>query len=192
MQRLITLVSSLVAVSLIAVGCGSDGNSGTPNAGGSGGSAGSNSVTQCVGHYSDLTETVFAANATAGGMCVNPGDLGSICINDLTTIAGTCGIACLTSVAQDAATQNACVSSCLDSKVAPALGGDCRDCYVTDVQCARDKCQLDCLSPSSAKCDACRQAKGCAPAFYSCTGLPVPGSVVGIGAGGADTGAGGI
>jgi len=66
MQRLITLVSSLVAVSLIAVGCGSDGNSGTPNAGGSGGSAGSNSVTQCVGHYSDLTETVFAANATAG------------------------------------------------------------------------------------------------------------------------------
>jgi hypothetical protein len=178
MQRLITLVCVVVAVTSLVVGCGSDSDSGSPSAGGS---AGASSDRQCVGDYADLTLSTFTAGVATSGACTNTADVSSVCSNDVTAKAEGCGLSCLTMGAAD---MDACVASCLDSQVSPALSAGCVTCYATDVGCARDNCQLKCLSPTSAACTMCRQQFGCIDAFYSCSGLPIPGSS-NSGAGGA-------
>jgi hypothetical protein len=178
MQRLITLVCVVVTATSLVVGCGSDSNSGSPSAGGS---AGASSDPQCVGDYADLTLSTFTAGVATSGACTGTADIGSVCGNDVTTKAEGCGLNCLSMAAPD---MDACVASCLNTQVSPALSAACVTCYATDVGCARDNCELNCLSPTSPKCTMCRQQFGCIDAFYSCSGLPVPGSSS-SGAGGA-------
>jgi hypothetical protein len=177
MQRLITLVWVVVAATSLVVGCGSNSDSG---------SAGASSDPQCVGDYADLKVSTFSAGVATSGACVNAADLGSVCSNDVTGKAEGCGLDCLTMAAAD---MDACVASCLNTQVKPALSSGCVTCYATDVGCARDNCKFMCLSPTSAACTTCREQFGCIDAFYSCSGLPVPGSSSNGAGGAGDTAA---
>jgi hypothetical protein len=182
MQRLILLVCAVTAATSLVVGCGTDsdngasssaGSSGTSGSSSSGGSAGSALDAQCVGDYSDLKHSGLTAGVTASGMCADAADVSSVCGNDVTMKAEGCGLDCLTMGATD---MDGCVATCLGTQVTPALSAGCTSCYVTDVGCARDNCLLKCATPSSTACAMCRQQFGCIDAFYSCSGLPVPGS----------------
>jgi hypothetical protein len=195
MHRFISLICAVSAAALLVVGCGSDSNSGSPSTGGSssvgGSSGGGNSDVQCVGDYAALTHDVFASAVSTTGMCAP--DVDTICAVDVTAKAEACGLACLSSGSKD---MDGCVSTCLNGKVSPALSAGCTSCYTTDVGCARDNCELNCISPSSTDCMTCRQKFGCIDAFYSCSGLPVPGATSSGGSGGsggstAEAGAGG-
>lgn len=165
MRRFFTLLVAVAAATLSVGGCSSSDSAG---GGGGGGSAGSANG-QCKGDYAALTQSELDAKTASKGKCV--ADVPAICGNDVTTTAEDCGADCYKNKAPDDATQNACVSSCITGIV--ALSDGCVGCYITDVGCARDHCLLTCgLAPTGAACLSCRIANGCAPAFFSCSGLP--------------------
>jgi hypothetical protein len=139
-----------------------------------------------VGDYQDLTLSTFSADVATSGACTSTADVATVCSNDVTAKAEGCGLDCLTMGAAD---MDACVTTCLNNEVKPALSSGCVSCYATDVGCARDNCKINCLSPTSPACTSCREQFGCIDAFYTCSGLPVPGSSSG-GAGGAGNTAG--
>jgi hypothetical protein len=184
MRRLITLVCAVTAATLLVVACSSSSDTTSTSTGGSGGSGGGTSDVTCVGDYTDLTQSTFTAKVSSAGMCANASDETAVCTNDVTTIAEQCGGSCYQAGGTDAV-QDACTSTCLSSKVTPALSSDCQTCYVSDVACARKNCLVSCgLAPTSADCATCRQVNGCVDAFYGCSGVPVPGSTT-TGSGGA-------
>jgi hypothetical protein len=161
MRRIFTLLVVVAAATLSVGGCSSDSDGG-------GGSAGSANG-QCKGDYAALTQSELDTKTAATGKCVT--DVATICGYDVTTAAEECGADCYKNKALDDSIQNACVSSCITGSV--ALSDACLGCYVTDVGCARSHCLLQCgLDATSASCLACRVANGCAPTFFSCSGLP--------------------
>jgi hypothetical protein len=188
MRRLITLVCAVTAATWLVVGCSSSSDTSSTSSGGStstGGSGGGASDVKCVGSYTDLTQSAFTAKVSSTGMCANSSDETAVCTNDVTTIAEQCGGSCFQAGGTDAV-QDGCTSTCLSSMVTPALSSACQTCYVSDVACARKNCLLSCgLAPTSAGCATCRQMNGCVDAFYSCSGVPVPGSSTTTGSGGA-------
>ena len=174
MRSFITLLAAAGTAALLVVGCGSDGDS-------SPGSAGSSGVAMCVGSYADFTPDAFLAKHTDGLGCTAD-DASIVCSNDLVVYTGACGKGCL-GMGDDAA-QAVCVGKCLDGKLSKPLTASCTTCYEADVECARKNCLFECgIDPTSDKCAVCRSTKGCAGAFYECSGLPAPT--------GSDDGAGG-
>jgi hypothetical protein len=173
MRRLMTLLVAVTAATLSVGGCSSD------SGGGSAGSANG----QCKGDYAALTQSELDAKVAPKGGCA--ADVAAICGNDVTTTAEECGADCYMNTAPDDATQNKCVSTCITGTV--PLSAACLGCYITDVGCARDHCLLACgLAPTSPGCLSCRVANGCAPDFFSCSGLPDEvGDTGAAGAGGA-------
>ncbi len=184
MRSLIAVLIAAAAGSVCVVGCGSDSDTG-----------GSVSTTQCVGAYTDLTQTEFSAKADTKLGCASDDDLSNSCLNDLQSIAGGCGKGCLNQAVGSAADK--CVAECLTNNLPKAFSDSCMSCYTADVACARELCIGPCFMPTSDACAACRVEKGCAPTFYACSGLPVPtGLDLGGGEGGgandgASAGAGG-
>ena len=188
MRPIFTLVLVATTVALSVVACGSDS---TPS---SGGGAGAPAAGQCVGSYADYTTDGLVAKHDDTKGC-SADDAAIVCANDLVVITGACGKACL-GMGDDAA-QAVCVGNCIDKKLAKPLTTACTECYEADVECARKNCLFACgLNPTSENCAVCRAAKGCAAAFYECSGLPAPTGSPGLGAGGdsgdsAEPGAGG-
>jgi hypothetical protein len=181
MRRISMFLVSAIAGALAVAGCGADDDSGSPNTAGAAGT----SATQCVGTYSDLTQIDFDRQTTSGKGCSLDG--AAVCSNDVTTLVGTCGKQCYFGSPTDDASQAECVTPCIAQAV--ALSDSCVDCYVADVACARDLCFAECgLTPTSAACGQCRADKGCAAAFYGCSGLPLP---AGVDLGGGSAGASG-
>ncbi len=176
MHRFFSLACAVAAATSLVVACGSSDDSSSGSNGGSSGSAGSSSNVQCVGDYKDLKQTEFSAKVSSSGKCGGSSDVGSICVNDVTTAAEQCGAGCV-KMGGSTATQDACTATCLNGAVTPSLSDDCTGCYVADVGCARDNCLIQCgVAPASQACADCRQTNGCIDAFYTCSGLPVPGS----------------
>lgn len=188
MRHLITLLSAVAAATVLVVGCSSSSDSGSTSSGGSGGGS---SDAQCVGDYVGLKQSAFNAQVTSGGKCANASDETAVCTNDVTSIAETCGDGCFMTVSDKSATaQDACTSTCLTSKVTPALSSDCQSCYVADVACARANCLIFCgADPGGSQCMSCRQTHGCIATFYSCSGLPVPAGTTGDNDAGGDSSA---
>jgi hypothetical protein len=185
MHRLITLACAVTAATLIVVGCGSSDDSSSSSNGGSGGSGGTSANAQCVGDYSDLTQSAFTAKLASDGKCIDASDATVVCTNDVTKTAETCGGDCYKK-GGDSAAQDACTSDCLNGNLTPTLSADCLACYVADVGCARTHCLLQCgVAPTSSACATCRQTNGCVDAFYSCSGVPLPASAAAGGSGGA-------
>jgi hypothetical protein len=183
MRHLITLLSAVAAATILVVGCSSSSDSGPASTGGSGGGS---SDAQCVGDYADLKQSAFNAQVMSAGKCASSSDETAVCVNDVTSIAETCGDGCFMTVSdKSAAPQDACTSTCLGSMVTPALSSDCQSCYVADVACARANCLIFCgTDPGGSGCMTCRQMNGCIAAFYACSGLPIPAGTS-LGAGGA-------
>jgi hypothetical protein len=84
-----------------------------------------------------------------------------------------CGTSCL-SQSTDPATLPTCVTECLKKNTTPSLSDGCTGCYVADVGCSVANCLATCAAGSTPDCAACRVEKGCAAAFYTCSGLPLP------------------
>ena len=169
MRVFFTLLVAVAAATLSVGGCSSDSTGSAAPANG-----------QCKGDYAALTQSELDAKTASNGKCV--ADVAALCGTDVTTITEQCGADCFMNMAPDKATQDTCVSSCIANNV--TLSDACLGCYVTDVGCARDHCKLPCgIAPTSAACLSCRVANGCAPDFFSCSGLPD--EVSGTGAAGA-------
>jgi len=167
MRRYFVLIAAMTAA-LSTVGCGSDSDSGSSDNGGGG------SLAQCAGNNSEFTPAEFYAQTAPGKSCSSTSDMASVCANDMPKIVGTCGKGCL-----NMSNQDQCVAECIQSTLADAksapLTDDCLACYGADVVCARDNCLAQCgLNPTGDSCATCRTEKGCAEAFYSCSGFPEP------------------
>ncbi|MEO8902174.1 MAG: hypothetical protein ABI488_09855 [Polyangiaceae bacterium] len=178
MRSLIAVLIAVAAASLSVGACSSDGPGVVVD------------TAQCVGVYSDLSQTTYNRSSQPDLGCSSDDDLTNTCTNDLTTIAGTCGRSCLSVAAQDAAA--ACAANCINNNLPSPFSESCMDCYTADIYCARTLCLGSCLSPTSKACATCRVEKGCASSFYGCSGLPVPSGLdlgTGEGGGGAIDGA---
>jgi hypothetical protein len=177
MRPIFTLVVAAAAATLSVGACSSDsggGSAGSDSAGAAGsdsaGAPGSDSV-QCQGDYAALTQAELEAKISSAGKCA--GDGVAVCSNDVTVTAEQCGSDCFKNADPDGATQDKCVSTCISGLLNPSLSAGCLSCYIADVGCARDHCLLDCgIHPTSSECLGCRVAHGCAPTFFSCSGLP--------------------
>ncbi|HYQ45193.1 MAG TPA: hypothetical protein VER11_24570 [Polyangiaceae bacterium] len=172
MRRYFMLVVATTAAVLSAIGCGSDSD---------GGGDGGNTLTQCLGNNAEFTPEEFLAQTADGKGCSSASDVNTVCSNDMPLVAGTCGKGCLGM--SDEAT---CVAGCIQDAVthgnSKPLSNSCLTCYGADVDCARTQCLVPCgLGPTSAECATCRVEKGCAAAFYDCSGLPQPTGVPGAG-----------
>jgi len=196
MHRFITFACAVTAATLLVVGCGSDSDDSSSGGGGSGGSGasagsgGGSSSTQCVGVYADLTHSMFTSKLATDGKCIADSDATAVCTKDVTKTTAQCGASCYATAEKTDAAQDACTSSCISDSI--TLSTDCLGCYLTDVACSRKHCLLVCgTAPTSAGCATCRQENGCADAFYSCSGLPLPSALAGGGSGGTSNGAAG-
>jgi hypothetical protein len=178
MRRLSLLLGSFITGCWLISACGSD----TPapaGAAGAGGSSGAGS--NCVGYYADLTSSAFTAAVMPGLGCSASADVNLICSNDVTTITSSCGVQCYRAHIGDSAMIKSCTADCVNMMLPSALSASCSDCYTTDVLCTAMYCAAQCVTdPAGSVCVTCRVTNGCAPGFYGCSGLPVPG-----GAGGA-------
>ena len=173
MRRYFVLVAVATTAVLSVVGCGSDSDGGSSNTGGSGGGS---SLEQCVGSYDEFTPTEFYAQTTPDKGCSSQSDMTSACANNMPLIVGTCGKGCL-----NMADEQQCIADCIQSALTDAhsaeLSDACLTCYGADVACAKENCLAACgLNPTSQTCATCRAEKGCADAFYECSGLPDPGT----------------
>ena len=176
MRRIFSLAVAAITALLSVGACSSDDGSGSAENG------------QCQGDYAALTRAELAAKTTSAGKCA--GDVGAVCSNDVTVTAEQCGSDCFKNEDPDDATQDTCVSKCISANLSPSLSAGCLNCYIADVGCARDHCLLACgIHPTSTECSDCRVANGCAPTFFSCSGLPD--EVSGAGGAGDAPGAGG-
>ncbi len=185
-MRSITMIGfAAVAAALSVVGCNDSDDSvpmesaGASNAGApstAGASGGGNTEQECVATYEGLTSTEFLATTTADKACSSESDATTACTDDMPTVAGACGRACL-GMGNDAQ-QATCVAGCITDKLAEddkALSDSCIGCYTANVECARKNCLVDCgLNPTGEACTKCRADNGCASAFYDCSGLPEP------------------
>jgi len=174
------LVVAATTAALSSLGCSSDSDDGSANNGGSSGAA----PTQCVGNNAEFTHAEFLAQTEEGYGCSAESDSSTVCANDMPLIGGTCGKGCL-GMGTDAE-QADCVATCitdkLDSTNSGSLSSECMACYTADIECARKNCLTSCgLGPTSEACADCRIEKGCADAFYECSGLPQPGGAGGQG-----------
>jgi hypothetical protein len=180
MRRLSLLIGSFIVGCGLVSACGSDSTSSTPTgtagAGGTGGGAAS-----CVGSYADLTPAAFAAAVTAGLGCSASADTSLICGNDVTTLTGMCGVQCYQAHFGDEPGIKSCTADCVNSMLPSPLSTSCSDCYTTDVICTAKNCAASgCLTdPAGSACVSCRVQFGCAPGFYTCSGLPLPGTPIG-------------
>ena len=173
MRRFFMLVLAASTAALSLVGCASDSDSGSENSGGSGGSP----LSQCVGNNADFTPAEFYAQTEEGYACSSQSDMSTVCATNMPLVGGTCGKACL-NMGTDAE-QADCVAECIQDALhdanSAALSDDCMACYTADIECARKNCLTTCgLGPTSEECATCRSEKGCAAAFYECSGLPEP------------------
>lgn len=164
MRRFFMLTIAATTAVLSAIGCGSDSDGGN----------GGNTATQCLGNNAEFTPAEFLALTEPGKGCSSESDVNTVCSNDMPLVAGTCGKGCLSM--SDQAT---CVAGCIQDAVthgnSQPLSAACLTCYGTDVDCARTNCLSQCgLGPTSEACANCRVEKGCAEAFYNCSGLPEP------------------
>ena len=189
MRRFITLLVAVTAATLSVGGCSSDSGGGGGTSG-EAGAAGETSTAdpQCVGSNSAYVASTFLAASVSGKPCANHSDSATVCVNDMSSVAGDCGKSCL-GMGDDAA-QAVCVSDCINggnlAEGTGPIGAACIDCYTADVECARKQCLTRCgLAPTSKDCEDCRYEKGCAPAFYACSGFPDPRATSGGGEGGA-------
>ena len=161
MRRYFMLVAAAITAVLSVVGCGSDsdGGSGAPS--------------KCLGNNAEFTPAEFKALTTPGKGCSSDSDVNTVCLNDMPKVAGGCGLDCL-----NMDNQETCIAMCIQGEVthgnAKALSEQCLTCYGADIACARDNCLLQCAVPTSDSCATCRVEKGCADAFYGCSGLPEP------------------
>jgi len=191
MHRFFSLACAVAAATSLVVACGSSDDSGSGNNAGSAGSGagGSSSTQKCAAPaYADVVAQDFASKAVAGKACSSDSDLADLCNEDLAGLGASCGKTCLLQAGTDDAAQATCVAACIDqglSSGAKPLSDGCMSCYTTDVQCARKQCFAQCAAaPTSDICLQCRIDMGCLPAFYECSGAPVP-MGVNLGAGGA-------
>lgn len=172
---------ALFALIPLASACGDDdADNGDGNVGGSGGGGGN---MQCVGVYADRTAAELAEQTTEGA-CVD--DTRAVCASDIHTQAGTCGVDCANQ-GGDATEQASCTLTCLRNSPNPDPSDACYGCYIASVGCAYVNCFDQCLaSPTAPGCVACRADAGCTAGFYTCSGLPIPGSAPSMaGSGGA-------
>jgi len=161
MRRYFMLVAAGTAAVLSVVGCGSDSDGGTPT------------PTKCLGNNAEFTPAEFKAQTQPGMGCSSDSDVNTVCLNDMPKVAGACGLDCLS-----VDNQEECIATCIQGEVthgnAKALSETCLTCYGEDIACARDNCLIACATPTSTNCATCRAEKGCAAAFYGCSGLPEP------------------
>jgi hypothetical protein len=187
MRRLGLLITGFITGCLLVSACGSDdtatptGTAGAAGSGGSSGSGGSGGGSTCVGLYSTMTPAAFTAALTSGLACADSADASLICANDVTTDVGTCGVQCYQAHFGDDPGIKSCTADCVNGKLPSALSSACMDCYTTDVICTATNCATQgCLAdPAGTMCINCRIQNGCAPGFYGCSGLPVPGTPIG-------------
>jgi hypothetical protein len=180
MRRLSLLIGSFIVGCGLVSACGSDTStpSGAAGAGGAGGSGGA--ASSCVGYYADLSPAAFTAAVIPGLGCSASSDTSLICAHDVTTITGGCGQNCFTAHFGDNAAIKSCTADCINTKLPSALSATCSDCYTTDVICTATNCATQCLpDPAGTACTNCRVQFNCAPDFYVCSGLPVPGMPIG-------------
>jgi len=197
MHRFFSLACAVAAATSLVVACGSSDDSGSGNAGGSAGAGagagGTTSAAQCAAPaYADVAAADFASKADTTKACAGDSDLADLCNQDLAGLGASCGKTCLLQAGSDDAAQATCVAACINQGLtsgATPLSDACMSCYTTDVQCARKECFGQCaVSPTSAGCQQCRIDMGCLPAFYQCSGAPVPS---GIDLGSTNSGSGG-
>jgi hypothetical protein len=134
---------------------------------------GTPTVQQCVGVYADRTAAELAEQSTEGA-CAD--DTQAVCASDIHTRAGNCGVGCATQ-GGDEAEQASCTLTCLRSSPSPDPSDACYGCYIQSVGCAYVNCFEQCAqNPTAPACIACRADEGCTAGFYTCSGLPFPGS----------------
>lgn len=182
MHRFFSLACAVAAATSLAVACGSSDDSSSGNNGGSSGSGGSSSAAKCAAPaYADVASSDFASKADTSKACSGDSDLADLCNQDLAGLGASCGKTCLLQAKSDDASQAACVSACIDqgfSSGATPLSDGCMSCYTADVACARKNCLGPCATnPTSSTCQQCRIDMGCLPAFYDCSGAPVPAGI---------------
>lgn len=181
-------LSSVVFALFLAAACADDDEPVGGNMGGGagvGGVGGGSSDPACKYPYTDLTKSKLKAKTTSGAC---EADTDALCGANMVAVTGQCGVGC-NAQSTDAATVAKCTKDCIqaDEGVKPTLSDDCTNCYVADVGCSIQNCLTDCAAaPTGPACNACRLEKGCAAAFYECSGLPIPGS----GSGGIGNGGG--
>jgi hypothetical protein len=185
------LVFAAATAALSSLGCGSDSDGGSNNGGGSNGGGASNNggsggsaITQCVANNAEFTRAEFVAQTEQGYACSAESDASTVCASNMPLIGGTCGKGCL-GMGTDAE-QADCVAACINDALITAksepLSDECMACYTADVECARKNCLTQCgLAPTSETCATCRTEKGCAAAFYECSGFPEPAGAGGEG-----------
>lgn len=196
MHRFFSLACAVAAATSLVVACGSSDDSGSGNTGGSSsaGAGGSSADQKCAAPaYADVAAQDFASKSVSGKACSDDTDLTSLCQEDLAGLGASCGKTCLLQAGSDDAAQATCVAACINQGLSKPLTDECMTCYTTDVQCARKECFGQCaVSPTSDACQQCRIDMGCLPAFYDCSGAPVP-TGIDLGSGGSSgaTGAAG-
>ena len=98
--------------------------------------------------------------------CKNSRDTNAIGTRDVLGGALTCVDGCLDGTFS-------CAQSCLVDDV--GLTGPCSTCYAVLGRCVRTECDGQCSDPMSAGCQTCLKDRGCAAAFQTCAGRPIPG-----------------
>jgi hypothetical protein len=98
--------------------------------------------------------------------CLNSRDANAIGTSDVIGSALTCVDGCLDGTFT-------CAQSCLVDTA--GLTGSCSTCYAVLGRCVRTECDGRCADPMSEGCQTCLADRGCAGAFRTCAGRPIPG-----------------
>lgn len=98
--------------------------------------------------------------------CLNSRDTNAIGTQDVLGASLTCVDGCLDGTFS-------CAQNCLVDDA--GLTGPCSTCYAVLGRCVRTECDGQCADPMSAGCQTCLKDRGCATAFSTCAGRPIPG-----------------
>lgn len=121
----------------------------------------------CGGAHCLQTYEQLEASAHPESVCGSAVDLQTLCSLRGPDAVGTCAV----TYAADRSKIAGCAATALNGEVSTG----CLDCYLKSVDCAFDRCLLDCLAGSATqRCDTCRANRGCAAEFFECARLTVP------------------
>lgn len=121
----------------------------------------------CGGAHCLQTFEQLKASVLPESVCGSDVDLQTLCSLRGPEKVGTCAVTY--------ATDRSKIAGCATAALNGQVSAGCLDCYLKSVDCAFDRCLVDCLAGSATqRCDTCRANQGCAAEFFECARLTVP------------------
>jgi len=185
-RNLLALGAVFVPIALFACGGSSTSTTGTAGTGGTtaGSTSGTGGVTTDATGTSTGTATASTGTTGTGGVpatdqCKNAADGAILAANDLTSISTNCATSELVSGGLKEPDLTNCIAELGNGPDAGTqLSTGCAGCFSATVHCTLQTCGSKCNpfmggNPNGAECTACRMTN-CDPAFFACSGLPMP------------------